>query len=890
MTMIPYSSLKLVTIEESCNNPFWDVSRDCAKKIAEVIKKLDVMFILDKLTVTDGNCFTFTILQQLGRPDIFPSLDENLKDVVNRMDVLSFKQMVFEFASNSPEVLEKRDFMALDMNEDWESYWRRMLKTGEWADMTFIHCTAWFLNMDLVIVSDACNSRNKFFKVDGFLNEDNLERLQLCLGYITNTHYQSILPKRVDQGEIEVKLPTKCPACNIEVNQLMKHLRNKKCKESLGEARISELREIAAKESSSKCRSRYVKKGGHSASQSRYVEKGGHSAHQSRYVEKGGHSASQSRYVASGGHSNAQSNYVKSGGHAHAQADHLNRKRTSDYDLVKKDQNAWKAKSRENNPDNQPYKKRKIETAQDRLKDFLSSSVLGPVFICLSCHIKMFRSNVVVFSKSLQEELDKKLELDQFIPDMDVFSKVKIEQANLSAPVNYKQGDNYEKERYICKTCVRHVKMGNLPPSSVMNGLALQQTDEELKELNLNLTELESSLIAPRIIFEKILLLPKSRWTQLIDRIINIPVTNESINNTLSLLPRTPSSAGLIPITLKRRLEYKNSHKSQLVDSDKMFRWIQKAKENNHPYYDDVSCPDSYRARCLANDKDGYEILFGADCQDDLLDDSIEAMNIPELSLNDEVMSQPEEGDDSLVDTPNNPLQQFQFEYDKSVCMTDKFPEIKVAPGEGQSPTSLMTDKDWDIRAFPHLHNFDGTNGKDQEREVSLTPQRYFIQKICNKETRFSKCPAYLYAAVGYLEERQINRNISLVGRRGRQHQSDDGKLSFELDDSYRSLESIPNTPKYWTTSRFEVFAKLDNFGPFQIFFTLSCADLRWDANFAAILLEKGYSINITVVLKDGVPTPEIEARSKGGNWKPIKQFIAEDVEESYHELIRSGY
>ena len=43
------------------------------------------------------------------------------------------------------------------------------------------------------------------------------------------------------------------------------------------------------------------------------------------------------------------------------------------------------------------------------------------------------------------------------------------------------------------------------------------------------------------------------------------------------------------------------------------------------------------------------------------------------------------------------------------------------------------------------------------------------------------------------------------------------------------------------------------------------------------------------MVPKDGVPTPEIEARSAGGNWKPIKQFIAEDVEESYHELIRLG-
>ena len=521
------------------------------------------------------------------------------------------------------------------------------------------------------------------------------------------------------------------------------------------------------------------------------------------------------------------------------------------------------------------------------MKDFLASSVLGPVFICISCHIKMFRSNVVVFSESLQEELDKKMKLDQFIIDMDVFSKVKIEHANLNMPVNYKQGENYEKERYICQTCVRHVKKGNLPPSCVMNGLSLQNTDEELKALNLHLTELESSLIAPRIIFEKILLLPKSRWTQLNDRIINIPIPSESINNTLSLLPHTPSSAGLIPITLKRRLEYKSSHKSQLVDCDKMFRWIQKAKENNHPYYDDVSCPDSYKARCLAHDKDGYDILFGTDLHDELLDISIEAMSIPELSLNDEVMSQPEAGDGSLV--KDNPLQQFQFIYDQSVCMSDKFPEIKVAPGEGQTPTSLMSDTDWDIKAFPHLHNFDGTNGKDQERKVKLTPQRYFIQKICNKEPRFSKCSAYLYAAVGYLEERQINRNIALVGRRGRQHQADDGKLSFELDDSYRSLESIPMTPKYWTLSRYEVFAKLDNFGPFQIFFTLSCADLRWEANFAAILLEKGYSINIKVVPINGVPTPEIEARSAGGTWKPIKQFIAEDVEESYHELIRSG-
>ena len=168
--MINYSKLKLVTIEESTGDPYWDSSRECAKEIAEVLQKLKVMYTLDNLSVADGNCFSFSILQQLGRPDVFPSLDGNLKEIVNRMDVLSFKEKVFEFASNSPEVLEKRDFIAIDMNDDWDTYWRKMMKNYKWADTTFIHCTAWFLNMDLVIVSDACNDSNKFFKVHGYFN------------------------------------------------------------------------------------------------------------------------------------------------------------------------------------------------------------------------------------------------------------------------------------------------------------------------------------------------------------------------------------------------------------------------------------------------------------------------------------------------------------------------------------------------------------------------------------------------------------------------------------------------------------------------------------------------------------------------------------------------
>ena len=37
--------------------------------------------------------------------------------------------------------------------------------------------------------------------------------------------------------------------------------------------------------------------------------------------------------------------------------------------------------------------------------------------------------------------------------------------------------------------------------------------------------------------------------------------------------------------------------------------------------------------------------------------------------------------------------------------------------------------------------------------------------------------------------------------------------------------------------------AKLDKKGPFQMFFTLSCADMRWEENFVSILNELGLKI-----------------------------------------------
>ena len=81
-------------------------------------------------------------------------------------------------------------------------------------------------------------------------------------------------------------------------------------------------------------------------------------------------------------------------------------------------------------------------------------------------------------------------------------------------------------------------------------------------------------------------------------------------------------------------------------------------------------------------------------------------------ALNDELMVEPSDeldsDDDSDIDDEvkeerdyiaNDPVRKYQFTYNKSLCMSNKYPEInaedptkdiEVAPGEGKRPNDIM--------------------------------------------------------------------------------------------------------------------------------------------------------------------------------------------------------
>ena len=80
------------------------------------------------------------------------------------------------------------------------------------------------------------------------------------------------------------------------------------------------------------------------------------------------------------------------------------------------------------------------------------------------------------------------------------------------------------------------------------------------------------------------------------------------------------------------------------------------------------------------------------------------------------------------------------------------------------------------------------------------------------------------------------------------------------------------------------MLAKLENLGPFQFFFTLSCADSRWEENFSSLLADMGVSI-IYKCCSDG--NEETNVKTEKGTF-PMKQYLEEYVDESRHEMIRT--
>ena len=175
-------------------------------------------------------------------------------------------------------------------------------------------------------------------------------------------------------------------------------------------------------------------------------------------------------------------------------------------------------------------------------------------------------------------------------------------------------------------------------------------------------------------------------------------------------MPRTPKDAGLIGVALKRKQEYTNTHKPQLINPEKLFKILSKMKKSKNPHYQFYDDYDAYQERCKEVDPSGYNVVFN--------EDSHEEYEGRQFTVDETILENPESDQDETDNKEDaeelntkDPVKKYQFKYNESLFMIDKYPEIRVptdesvsiAPGEGQIPKDIMTDDDWDIKAFPQF-------------------------------------------------------------------------------------------------------------------------------------------------------------------------------------------
>ena len=166
-----------------------------------------------------------------------------------------------------------------------------------------------------------------------------------------------------------------------------------------------------------------------------------------------------------------------------------------------------------------------------------------------------------------------------------------------------------------------------------------------------------------------------------------------------------------------------------------------------------------------------------------------------------------------------------------------------IAPGENRHPVSLMTNQKCEELAFPVLFP-QGRFGYMEERNIKLSPVKYFNSRLLHYSGRFATNSEYLFFAQFVIEQKKVadSINIALKKVQGQTLTASQIKLDVNKlknlvcqDQAYLFLRQIPGTPPYWQKFMYEVVAMLKQLGIPTWFMTLSCADLRWPELFQIV-------------------------------------------------------
>ena len=193
---------KPIPLKDALFLPEWDASSRTAAMLRRQAKKFGLNLKLDQVTSGKGNCFFVAIIQQLRRPEIYSTVSGRLQQMADTWDHLALRKAVCSFAKSSTEVAARRELLLFAMHKvkPLDIYWGpdHMMKSTVWVDAAAVQVSAWFLGMDLLILSDTSNHQSPQTRIPSSFDDIiDVSKKEIMLGAKTDKHYQSLLPKNI---------------------------------------------------------------------------------------------------------------------------------------------------------------------------------------------------------------------------------------------------------------------------------------------------------------------------------------------------------------------------------------------------------------------------------------------------------------------------------------------------------------------------------------------------------------------------------------------------------------------------------------------------------------------------------------------------------------------
>ena len=198
--------------------------------LTDAIRRCNLKLKLDNETEGQGNCFPNSIVQQCRRPEVRKWLKEKKPTALfNGQHWVRKKVANFALNSIHNSVTELKTKYESELQsverKSWKDYWNNMAQNGTWVDHMFVQLTAWYMELDILILTTSSKPDAPFIYISGDIDKTGGQKNgpPILLGNYTNVHYQSLL---VDQGGNEQIIDEEPTNTKIHAKESDNEIRN----------------------------------------------------------------------------------------------------------------------------------------------------------------------------------------------------------------------------------------------------------------------------------------------------------------------------------------------------------------------------------------------------------------------------------------------------------------------------------------------------------------------------------------------------------------------------------------------------------------------------------------------------------------------------------------